>query len=226
MPQFTAVAFDLDGTLYPNFSLYWRLLPFLCAHGKMMIRFGNARDQIRSEQELDPAAFRKDFYEYQARLTSERLGEQPDQIKKKIEKLVYRGFEPHFLKVRLFPHVKETLDAFSAASLKLGILSDFPPKAKLENMGIAHYWDAILCSEETGALKPAIRPFSALAEALKCPPEQILYVGNSLRYDVAGAKKAGMKTALITGKKNRKNAVPEADFSFKDYRQLRDFVLQ
>jgi FMN phosphatase YigB (HAD superfamily) len=62
-----------------------------------------------------------------------------------------------------------------------------------------------------------------LAHELGCAPEQILYVGNSTRYDVFGAQRAGMKTALFTnffaaGK-------IRADFTFRDYRQLRNFVL-
>ena len=229
MPQFAAVAFDLDGTLYPNFSLYWRLTPFMCMHGRMLLQFGKARDQIRREQELAPAAFRKDFYRYQALLTAERLNADPEQIGEEIERLIYRGFEPHFKKIKLFPHAKELLDELRAASFKLGMLSDFPPKVKLKNLGIEGCWDAVLCSEEAGAIKPAMRPFAALAEALACPPGQILYVGNSARYDVAGAKRAGMKTALVTRRGRQPSAADparRADFSFNDYRQLRDFVLQ
>jgi putative hydrolase of the HAD superfamily len=57
-------------------------------------------------------------------------------------------------------------------------------------------------------------------------PERILYVGNSVEYDVRGAKAVGMRTALITlwpRKRRAQNA--EADFIFSDYRQLRGYVL-
>jgi putative hydrolase of the HAD superfamily len=66
------------------------------------------------------------------------------------------------------------------------------------------------------------------------PPEQILYVGNSVSYDVAGAHKAGMKAALVrtlpflSGREKAPAAAPNwrrADFIFSDYRQLRDYVL-
>ena len=152
------------------------------------------------------------------------MNEPQEKIKEKIEKYFYRGFEPHFKKIKLYPHVKETICKFKAASLKLGLLSDLPPKTKLKNLGINEYWDVILCSEETGALKPAQQPFLALAEALGCPPEEILYVGNSVPYDITGAKRAGMKTALIT--KKRSQIEPAPDFTFHDYRHLSDFVLQ
>ena len=221
----TAVAFDLDGTLYPNYRLNLRLVPFLLRHWRFLAAFGKARDQIRVEQEQSPSPARADFYDYQARLTAERLNAGPEEIQGKIETFIYRGFEPHFLHIALFPHVRELLAELRAAPLKLGILSDFPPETKLKNLGIADYWDAVLCSEKTGALKPAIRPFTELADALGCPPEQILYVGNSYRYDILGAGRAGMKTALIVSRGNYSKAETGAHFTFHDYRQLHDFVL-
>jgi len=217
-----AVAFDLDGTLYPTYRLYIRLLPFLCGHWRLIAAFGKARNIIRRKQEQSPSSTVPDFYDYQARITADLLNAQPEQIKEKIDRLIYRGWEPNFSKIRLFPHVRELLAELRAAGLKLGLLSDFPPKTKLANLGIADCWDAVLCSEDIGALKPAIRPFAELAKALECPPEQILYVGNSRRYDADGARRAGMKTALLTGRCAGKTW---ADFPFHNYRQLCDFVL-
>jgi putative hydrolase of the HAD superfamily len=218
----SAVAFDLDGTLYPNYRLNIRLLPFLCGHLPLIAAFGRARNIIRDEQEQAPSNVRPDFYDHQARVVAGLLRAEPDHIKAKIERLIYRGWEPHFLKIRLFPHLRELLAELRRAGLKLGMLSDFPPEAKLKNLGLDACWDAVLCSEKIGALKPAIRPFTELADALGFPPEQILYVGNSRRYDVAGAGRAGMKTALLSARPGKN----KADFSFRGYRQLRDFVLQ
>ena len=221
-----AIAFDLDGTLYPNYRLNVRLLPFLFRRWRLLAAFGKARDKIRSEQESSPASVRHDFYDYQAALTAEWLNAPPDQIKVKIEKAIYRGLEPHFKKIKLFSHVRKLLPELRTAGFKLGLLSDFPPQVKLENLGIADCWDAVLCSENTGALKPAIRPFIELAGALGCPPEQVLYVGNSERYDVFGARRAGMKTALVVSRHKNRTVKSDADFTFFDYRQLRNFVLQ
>jgi putative hydrolase of the HAD superfamily len=107
-------------------------------------------------------------------------------------------------------------------SLNWGCSPISPPQIKLEKLGLADCWDTILCSEHIGAIKPAIQPFVELANALGYPPEQILYVGNSRRYDAAGGRRAGMKTALIT---RRRASKTKADFIFHDYRQLCDYVL-
>ena len=232
----SAVAFDLDGTLYPNYRLYIRLLPFLLRHWRLLAAFGKARNIIRQEQEQSPPdqlVWLQDkaigFHEYQAGLTANLLREQPDRIQEKIDTLIYRGWEPHFAKIKLFPHVRELLEALKTAGFRLGLLSDFPLQAKLKHLDITGYWDTALCSENSGALKPAARPFADLAEALQCPPEQILYVGNNRRYDAAGAKRAGMKTALITGRFTAgriAHAGTGADYIFHDYRQLHNFVLK
>jgi len=160
-PKFSAVAFDLDGTLYPNRRLYAKLLPFGVRNWRLLIAFSKAREIIRQEQEKSPASVRPDFYDYQAMLTAKMLNAPADVIKQKIETLMYRGWEPLFSNIKLFPHVRELLAELRAAGLKLGLLSDFPPKAKLENLGLAGLWDTVLCSEEVGALKPSVHPFNA-----------------------------------------------------------------
>jgi len=229
----SAVAFDLDGTLYPNYSLNLRLLPFLFRHWRFMLAFGRARNIIRREQAahtaqaaptLMPPSSGIDFYERQARLVADQLKAQKEEIRERIDRIIYRGWESFFLKIKPFPHVREFLGELKAAGMKLGLLSDFPPDTKLEYLGLSGIWDTVLCTESIGALKPAALPFEELADSLGRPPEQILYVGNSSRYDVEGAKRAGMKAALlnagfpvITGIK--------ADFTFRNYRQLRNYML-
>jgi len=221
-PKFGAVAFDLDGTLYPNRRLYRRLVPFVLANPRLMLAFSKARGVIRREQESEPGLRREDFYRYQAALTAGFLGGDTGVVAGKIEAMMYRGWEPLFTKIRLFARARELLVDLRAAGVKLALLSDFPPEAKLANLGIGDLWDAVLCSERTGALKPSPVPFLETAAALGCRPQDILYVGNSRRYDVAGAARAGMKTALVS---RSSGGVPRADFTFRDYRQLRAFVL-
>jgi putative hydrolase of the HAD superfamily len=222
--KFTAVAFDLDGTLYHDFSLFVRLVPFLLKDQRLLRAMGRARDVLRGT-----GSYEGDFYATQARLMGEFLGEPAEKVMEKTERLIYRGWEPYFRKIRLFPHVRETLENFRKAGIKMGMLSDFPPEAELANMKLDGYFETIVCSEMTGRLKPATLPFMELAFRMKAEPRSILYVGNSVSYDVEGARKAGMKTALVcsawkkyllrTGKR------AGADFCFSDYRQLSEYVL-
>ena len=233
--NFDSVAFDLDGTLYPNYALNLRLIPFVLKDWRFLRALGSAREIIRCGQPGEGG----DFYTAQAALMAGILGVDAGIIREKVDTQIYRGWELHFKKIRLFSGVLETLSAFRAAGLKLGLLSDFPPHNKLEYLGIASCWDAALCSEQVGRLKPDSLPFVELAGALDSEPHRILFVGNSFRYDIAGAKKAGMKAALIKrsilstgasaggtgfGAKNKNNAL-QADFVFSGYRQLCNYVL-
>ena len=251
-----AVAFDLDGTLYPNYRLNRLLLPFALKEWRFLLALGRARTRIRAMQEEFAAASflppetgaagavpvetggtaepspgamaggrlprtGAEFYDLQAALMAEVPGTgDAARIREKMETLVYRGWEPLFKKIRPFPHVEETLGALKEGGLPLALLSDFPPARKLENMGLGGFWDLVLCTEETGRLKPDPLPFELLAGELKIPAGRILYVGNSLAYDVRGAKRAGMRTALL-----RRRFSPEADFCFHDYRQLLKYVI-
>jgi putative hydrolase of the HAD superfamily len=227
--EFDAAAFDLDGTLYPNYRFYIRLLPFIIREQRLLRAMGKARDILRRPGTREGAAcgrFSSGFYDIQARFMAEILRDEPGAVKGKTERLIYRGWEPLFRKVKLFRGVKETLGALREGGLKLGLLSDFPPEQKLEYLGLDGLWDAVLCSEDLGRLKPDPAPFRALGERLALPPERILYVGNSVSYDIIGAKRAGMKAALVSSplrKNRRRNG--GADFVFSAYRQLRDYVL-
>jgi putative hydrolase of the HAD superfamily len=150
-------------------------------------------------------------------------------IRQKMDRLIYRYWEDQFSKIGLFPYVRETLGAFRQAGLKLGLLSDFPPVRKIALLGLEGSFDVLLSTEETGRLKPSVIPFAKLARAMALNPAEILYVGNSYRYDVAGAKAAGMRSALIKRGILSTGYCPGtegADFVFRDYRQLREYVLR
>jgi len=222
--KFTAVGFDLDGTLYPNVSFYIRLVPFLLKENRLLRALDKARMQLRNT-----GAYGGDFYELQARLMGEILNKAPEKVRERTERLIYRGWESHFKKVRLFPRVKETLDAFRKGGIKTGLLSDFPPETKLQNLNLAGCWDAVICSERTGRLKPDPASFLDLAGRMGVPPGEVLYVGNSVSYDVQGAHRAGMKAALVRSRWKKRAVftapLSQPDFVFYDYRQLCDYVL-
>jgi putative hydrolase of the HAD superfamily len=219
--KFDGVAFDLDGTLYPNYQFYYRVIPFALLEWRLLLAFNSARKVLHAENH----PFHEDFYELQAELMANILKQNQRSVKEKTERLIYRGWEPLFKQIALYPFVHETLNAFRDAGLKLGILSDFPLPNKLRNLNLEGFWDTALCSEEIGHLKPSPQPFLELERQLGVPASRILYVGNSVRYDVRGAKNAGMKAALINPWFKSKQNAGNADFVFTDYRALREYVL-
>lgn len=229
--NYAAVAFDIDGTLYPDLALRRRILPFAARNLRFLLAFSAARDELHaraasglrdSETPTDLASFRS----LQARLTAERLGWAQDAARKHADDTVYTELEESFSRVRLFRGVVECLEALKSSGLALAILSDFPARRKLEALGIGGYFQVARCSEESGLLKPAREPFLALAAELGLKPSEILYVGNSLVYDVAGATAAGMTAALRTAlPRPPRGHGAHPDFAFSSWKDLQGFVL-
>ncbi|AGT42815.1 HAD family hydrolase [Treponema pedis] len=231
----SAVAFDIDGTLYPAYRFNLRILPFLLRNFKFMAAFHKTRKEIRRLQLKNPDKVHKDFFDFQAEIFSQYTGKPRKEAEVFLNEEIYSGWKKRFAKIKPYSFVREAAEALKKKGLKIGLLSDFLPEQKNDVWGILPLCDAAIGSEQAGALKPSVIAFKALAEKLGEPCESILYVGNNLRYDVAGANAAGMYTACIKNRlfiffykffnifRRKKSAGP--DIYFSNYRQLLKFVL-
>jgi putative hydrolase of the HAD superfamily len=215
--QFRAVAFDVDGTLYPNSLMYLLSIPFFLSRPRLMLAFRRVRRAIRHVRPVE------EFHETQARMLGEELGITAGEAEEIINRRIYRGSERVLSAVPPFPAVRRTVEQIRAAGLPVGLLTDFPLGGKLRRLGLEGLWDVELEAEKVGYLKPNPEPFRALCDALDAPPSEILYVGNNYAYDVLGAKAVGMHTAHLTGSPH---PASEADFSFRRYPALASWVLE
>ncbi len=213
-----AVAFDVDGTLYPNASMYWKSVGLALGNLRLIRALESVRNQLRDHPDATD-----DFHRVQARLLAQQLSLTPERAYALIEGRIYTRWFRIFRKMKPFAGLVETLEAFRAAGLKLAVLSDFPIRNRLVDLGLTLEWDAAFSSEETGYLKPHPQPFEILAARLGVEPSQMLYVGNSYRYDVLGALGAGVPCAHLT---RRSIEGSQAAFSFHQYSQLREFVFR
>ena len=96
------------------------------------------------------------------------------------------------------PDVKPALRLLRKGGLKLGLVSNtsWPSMAHdtdLERFGIRDLLECRLYSCEVGWEKPAPQIFEEALGCLELPPEQVAFVGDFLRYDIAGAHAVGMK---------------------------------
>lgn len=227
--SFDAIAFDIDGTLYPAWKLNFRLIPFCVFHPRFMLAFRKTRKSFHNQ------ASKQDFFYEQAKImtsllvkpfktsdldTKEKL---IAKMEEKIDKLLYKGWIKPYSKVKLYKGVVEVLKKCNELEIPVGILSDFLPGEKLKNWNIDTYIKASVGAEDTGALKPSAIPFLALAKQLQISPNRILYVGNNYKLDCLGGKNAGLKTALIV--KSKKD-FPKADFTFKTYDELYQYLFK
>jgi putative hydrolase of the HAD superfamily len=218
--RFDAVAFDLDGTLYPSLSLYIHALPIMLGKLRELGAFNYTRRQLRASASRE--GIESTCLAFRARendLFAERMGIAVPEAAAMIERDFYRGVEELFSRIKPFRGLKTALDTIAASGLRLGLLSDLPPHRKLELLGLSGRFDPALCSEDSGFLKPAEEPFEMLASRLGLRRDRILYVGNSPSIDVAGAKRAGMSAAIISLRR-----VEGADLSFFSWRRLAEFA--
>ena len=222
MRDFEVIAFDIDGTLYPSWRLNLIIIPYVLRHLKFFWHFSKVRKILHRTAPLS------DFYEYQARLLALEMNLTNGEAKAKIEKFIYNGLKPFFEKIPSFTHIRETFQKLKESGYRLALLSDFPPEQKGNIWGLKDYCELSLGTEMIGAMKPSKYPFGIMSMALKVPPEKILYVGNSLKFDVRGAKNAGMKTAIILPFFRRIFHLKyrEADICFGNYKEFQKIILE
>ena len=227
IPGIEAIAFDIDGTLYPAWKLTLRAAPFFIRNIRFMQAFRKVRRILHKHSASEPDKPLPDFFKLQNELLASHLNIPAQEAGDFLEKEIYLGWQKIFLHIRPYPFAKEAVMQLKEAGFKIGILSDFPPEQKGSVWGILPLCDVALDSEALGALKPSRIPFLKLAEALNTPCERILYVGNSKAYDVAGASSVGMKTAYIQNLLVSffRKKPPYADISFSNYRQFLNYVL-
>lgn len=218
-----AVGFDLDGTLYPAWAMYAITADLGLRHPRFLSAFGRVRKELRHSplSGIEPAqtsleAFRK----RQAGLLAGLLGIPLAEAINEIERIVYKATTRRFAFIKPYADLGGCLAALKTAGLKLGVLSDLPCEEKLKLMGLADWFEIVRCSEDSGALKPDPRPFMDLADAFDLSPDEILYVGNKPAYDIAGAKAAGMSTALRSGR-----SCAAADLNFRRWSELAAWTL-
>jgi len=111
-------------------------------------------------------------------------------------------------------------------SHRLGVVSDIWSKSdlyfrELERAGIRELFEVIIFSSEHGHLKPSLYPFTKAIKALNVEQSKVVYVGDSLRRDVAGAKAAGLSAVWISdGRGQVDDSHARADWVIRDLRDL------
>ncbi|MBN2860021.1 MAG: HAD family hydrolase [Sphaerochaetaceae bacterium] len=209
------------------------LIPTTFPDVRMMSAVRKFRNRVREEGYVHPLGEGEQaFLDQQARYVLQQLGREVTESSvtsmiTQIDRQLYRMMERSFTLIRPFPHLGETLSSLVESGLILSALSDFPVARKLETLGVDRYFTYRSCAQETGYLKPHKEPFSHMAKIMGLDPSEILYVGDSYRKDMVGAKRAGMKTILLTkslrGTTEREKyseAHPAADMAFTDYRDF------
>jgi putative hydrolase of the HAD superfamily len=126
-------------------------------------------------------------------------------------------------RLRLYPHVREVLDALRAR-FPLAVVTDAQSawaRPELNKVGLLHYFDPIVVSGDLGFRKPDPRLFLLALERLDVPAERAVYVGNDMYRDIFGAREVGLTTVMFDsdqGTKEHDGCIP--DYTITDHRDL------
>jgi len=184
-----AVFFDLDGTLYDRDAAIRRLAEE---------QFETFREELRVEESvfmnhllaLDAHGHNRTPRLHHA--LAETLGFSAD-LADRLE---------HWFRSRYFHYcsvpadVVTTLKALHEQGKRLGIITNGPTQwqsSKIECMGIAPLFDAILISEAEGVQKPDPRIFALALDRCGVLAGESMFVGDHPDADIAGAKAAGLR---------------------------------
>lgn len=211
-----AIAFDIDGTLYPKWQMDIRLAAASVLHLPFAMRYNAMRRRIRREDGLAemPAG---SLEELQRRECLMLYGSE-DSLHAFIDKeqhVFRKPWEKLFSSIKPFPGMHEFMEEASSG-YELAVLSDFPIGVKLKALGVEEYFSYIASAEDSGHLKPSPVPFRVMLDALGLEPHQVLYVGDSESKDIAGARNAGLRSALISTSRRKVYSIADTVFSSWD----------
>jgi putative hydrolase of the HAD superfamily len=206
-----AVAFDIDGTLYPNRCLYIRSVPFFLKNINLVKHFRLMRKDVRKVRPVNS------LLKEQSRLLAERMGINNSEAESLLVNKIYTDWQLSFKNMKPYPYVRQVLEELKKEGLRLAVLSDFPAEQKLDYLGLKQYFEVFISSEDSNYLKPNPEGFMLLAEKLKLKPDEILYIGNNYKYDIMGAVNAGLPAAFIGGRRGEQALYA---FRFSSYREF------
>ncbi len=207
--SFRAVFFDFGGTLfsYEQFRANMDTLLRESARrrgiraplGELRRAYGQAMAGAMREYTARPFYFHQElFADAQLRFLAS-LGASPDPGDEDVAGASRNALGR--LGVRPREGAKRTLGELRRRGLHLAVVSNiddhqFDPL--WEQVGLGGLFDAVTTSEQARSCKPDPGIFRvALAKASDIPPDQVVFVGDSVDHDVAGANTLGMTSVLI-----------------------------
>lgn len=127
--------------------------------------------------------------------------------------------------IQLYPDTLDVLAALKRHDVLVGINTNRPCTAEmhlpgLRDFGIAPYVDAVVCSGDTGYVKPHPSTFELVLERLGVPARDAVMVGDSAAADMGGAKAVGMRTVWKLNGRYDLPPCAEADFAIHDLAEL------
>lgn len=117
-----------------------------------------------------------------------------------------------------YPETREVLDRLQGMGYRLGIISNWSwnLRQRVVQAGLDGYFELVWASAYAGCNKPHPCIFQQALDQMDLDPGRALYVGDSYRHDVGGARAAGIDPVLVV-RHSSSDAVAVAAAETRDY---------
>jgi len=195
-----AVLFDLGGTLIKTVDapkIYRRILE---VYGVKVSVDAIAKSHKENEKEFDleeMVAMEQEFWvKWNLRVLG-RVGikENREFLARKIDELWWE-----YAELEVYSDVLETLAQLKRKEIKIGVVTNgFEKDYKqiLQKLNWTNYFDVVVGADACHKAKPNREIFLYAVNKLDVNPKETIFVGDSVKYDYEGARKAGLKPLLI-----------------------------
>lgn len=201
--------FDMGGTLYSYRNLgaltHDLLGEFIDRHGLDHEPRSLLAQYAAGSKKVDHQLANRRFYlfrEYFEKIYAEMLAiTQLQHLQHDFQWFAGRQTEIFTSKMILKENTHEVLAELRAKNLYMSIVSNvdeeqFQPL--LQRGDLPKWFDHCTSSESAQSCKPDDRFFQVALQKSGLEPQQVLFIGDSLEQDIAGAQRAGMRTVLIS----------------------------
>ena len=244
-----AVLFDLGGTLHVCTQTPERKLRFALGVIERLGEYGIPLD-ISPEELLKQLERNAEIYKH---TVEETLREMPPEVawndyflreqnlgrevlSPVAEELSFRYDYDRVCNMRR-PDLMPALEKLQKMGLKLGVISNILSKALVPHMMVEYGLDemmaCVLSSAGTGIRKPDPAIFHMAENIMHLPPEEMVYVGDTLSRDVRGVRAAGWRAVIQIESPNaarRDRGLAEAgvspDFRIKALSEIPEIIIR
>lgn len=228
-----AFLFDTDNTLYPYDPAHASAMmavrrkvasSFSIGEVDVDKAYDEARRQIKHRLS-DTAASHSRLLYFQRMLEIMGLGSQV-LLALDFEQTYWRSFLGNAV---LFDGVKDVLDDIRLLGIPTAVVTDLTAQIQFRKMvylGLDHYFDYIVTSEEAGHDKPHETPFQIATEKLRTKGDRIWMIGDNPVNDILGAREKINAVTLQKIHSGTPAGTNECapDVIFNDFKELRALI--
>lgn len=123
----------------------------------------------------------------------------------------------------VYPDVMDTIVQLKAKGVKIGIVTNglkHDYQQILGKLKLTDCFDVVVGIDTCDRAKPDAKIFLYALDQLRVRPEEAIFVGDSVKYDYEGAKKAGLKPLII----DRDGTAPKHVDTIRSLTELLSFI--